>query len=69
MMSFQLSTKTMGRVHFLAVRLNISEKTLVEKAVEFYAVALKREKQLQEEMTAWDQLSDEALRNFEKNIK
>lgn len=59
----------MGRVHFLAVRLNISEKTLVEKAVEFYAVALKREKQLQEEMTAWDQLSDEALRNFEKNIK
>ena len=49
--------------------LGFDEQKLVERAVHFYLDALKEQVKLKNEFNELDSLSDEALTNFEKNLK
>ena len=47
--------------------MGIGEKELAERALRFYLASIKEEVALQDEFSAWEQVSDEALLKMEKS--
>jgi nucleoside-triphosphatase THEP1 len=45
--------------------MGVSEEELTERAMRFYLASIHQELELEKELHAWDQVSDEALLNME----
>ena len=46
--------------------IGVSEDELIERAMRFYLASIQQELELEKELNAWDQVSDEALLNMER---
>ena len=46
--------------------MGISEEELAERALRFYVASIRQELELEQELHAWDHVSDEALLNMER---
>jgi hypothetical protein len=46
--------------------MGVSEEELAERAMRFYLASIHQELELEQELRAWDQVSDEALLNMEQ---
>ena len=46
--------------------MGVSEEELAERAMRFYLASIHQELELEKELHAWDQVSDEALLNMER---
>jgi hypothetical protein len=46
--------------------MGVSEEELTERAMRFYLASIHQELELERELQAWDQVSDEALLNMER---
>jgi hypothetical protein len=46
--------------------IGISEEELAERALRFYLASIHQELELEQELHAWDEVSDEALLNMER---
>jgi hypothetical protein len=46
--------------------MGVSEEELAERAMRFYLASIHQELELEQELQAWDQVSDEALLNMER---
>ena len=49
--------------------MGIGEKELTERAMRFYLASVEREVALQNELDAWEQVSDEAFLTMEKALR
>lgn len=56
------------QIQTIAQKTGTSEQELFRNAVRYYIDSVKQYLDLDEEMKGWDQLSDEALLNFERSI-
>jgi nucleoside-triphosphatase THEP1 len=48
--------------------MGVSEEELAERAVRFYLASIHQELELEKELYAWNQVSDEALLNMERDM-
>ena len=48
--------------------MGVSEEELAERALRFYLASIHQELALEQELHAWDQISDEALLNMERTM-
>jgi hypothetical protein len=48
--------------------MGVSEEELTERAMRFYLATIHQELELEKELNAWDQVSDEALLNMERTM-
>jgi len=48
--------------------MGVSEEELTEWAMRFYLASIHQELELEKELHAWDQVSDEALLNMERDM-
>jgi hypothetical protein len=46
--------------------MGMSEEELAERAMRFYLASIQQELELEKELRAWDEVSDEALLNMER---
>ena len=46
--------------------MGVDEQELAERAMRFYLASIHQELELEQELHAWDQVSDEALLNMER---
>ena len=46
--------------------MGVSEEELAERAMRFYLASIHQELELERELQAWDEVSDEALLNMER---
>jgi hypothetical protein len=46
--------------------MGVSEEELTERAMRFYLASIHQELELEQELQAWDQISDEALLTMER---
>ena len=46
--------------------MGVNEQELAERAMRFYLATIHQELELEQELQAWDQVSDEALLNMER---
>ena len=67
-MNVQVSTELDKRIKSVSKRMGVKEKEIVEKALILYLDNFKKYASLKREMKMWDELSDEALENFEKSL-
>ncbi|HLD43587.1 MAG TPA: hypothetical protein VJB08_06420 [Candidatus Nanoarchaeia archaeon] len=67
-MEIEVPKETSVRVKEVSRLLGIKKQELVDRAILVYLDSISRHLDLRKEMKAWDQLSDEALLNFEKSL-
>ena len=64
-MQIHLQESTFAQLKHVSQTTGIQEENLIRRAILYYLDALQKSVALSAEMDAWDQLSDEALVNFE----
>ncbi|MEK6825855.1 MAG: hypothetical protein AABY00_03650 [Nanoarchaeota archaeon] len=67
-MEIEISENTTRRIAEISQTLGIQKKDLIRRAILVYLDAISKDVQLREEMQELDNLSDEALYNFEKSL-
>ncbi|MBI4182279.1 MAG: hypothetical protein HY520_04915 [Candidatus Aenigmarchaeota archaeon] len=65
-MEIRLSHDVRKKVEQTARAMGLGEQDVVNQALLFYLDAFDRRVQLAQELVAWDRLSDEAMKHFEK---
>lgn len=51
-----------------SIAMGVAEKELAERAMRYYLASIKEEMALQEELDAWERVSDEALLAMERSL-
>ena len=64
----QLSKSTNEKLKNASKTLGFNETEIMERAVLLYIDSIQKQINLKQELGAWDDLSDEALNNFEKSL-
>jgi hypothetical protein len=67
-MQIEISRDTSKKVNDVSRLLGIRNKKLIDRALLFYLDSIQKQLDLKKEMNIWDELSDEALVNFEKSL-
>ncbi|HLD97679.1 MAG TPA: hypothetical protein VI934_05040 [Candidatus Nanoarchaeia archaeon] len=67
-MQVEIEIDTAKKLNDVANALGMDSKELVNRALLLYIDNISRYADLKKEMKAWDFLSDEALKNFEKTL-
>lgn len=60
-----VSNQVIAQLRDVSQSLGMEESSLIQRAILYYLNALQEQIALTREMQAWDELSDEALANFE----
>lgn len=63
-MPIKIEEKLNKRVHDVSKILGVDQKQVVERALLLYLESVKKSLDLNRELEAWDELSDEALHNM-----
>ncbi len=67
-MQIELSKDTFKKLEDASKVLGIEDNKLIDRAILVYLDAIQKQIDLKREMRLWDELSDEALINFEKSL-
>lgn len=67
-MQIEVETDTAKKLNDIADVMGVNKEELVDRALLLYIDNISRYADLKREMKAWDFLSDEALKNFEKAL-
>ena len=67
-MQIELSKDTFKKLEDTSKVLGIEDNKLIDRAILVYLDAIQKQIDLKREMRLWDELSDEALINFEKSL-
>ena len=57
-----------AQLRMASKRLGFKEPEIVKRAVLFYLATLERDRDIRDELSEWDSLSDEALLRFEDSL-
>ncbi|MCP4396558.1 MAG: hypothetical protein GY801_04525 [bacterium] len=64
-MHIHLQEPTFAQLKHVSQSTGIQEESLIQRAILYYLDAIQKQLALSAEMDTWDQLSDEALADFE----
>ncbi|MEK6862232.1 MAG: hypothetical protein AABY07_09795 [Nanoarchaeota archaeon] len=67
-MQIELQKDTSQKIEKASKILGIKEKELIDRALLLYLDSISKYIELKKEFKDWDELSDEALTNFEKSL-
>ena len=67
-MQIELQKDTSRKIDDVSKVLGIKREKLIDRAILVYLDSIQKQIELKREMKEWDQLSDEALLNFEKSL-
>ena len=67
-MQIELQKDTSRKIDDVSKVLGIKREKLIDRAILVYLDSIHKQIELKREMKEWDQLSDEALLNFEKSL-
>lgn len=67
-MQIELSKDISKKLENASKILGIKDRVLIDRAVLVYLDSIQKQINLKQEMKLWDELSDEALINFEKSL-
>lgn len=67
-MQIEISKDTSRKVDDVSKILGIRKNKLIDRALLVYLDSIQKQLDLKKEMKVWDELSDEALMNFEKSL-
>ncbi len=67
-MQVRISKGTYKEVKNASKTLGFNEQDIVERAIAVYLDMIQKQLALKQEFLAWDELSDEALDNFENSL-
>ena len=67
-MEVEISENTTKKIAEASLTLGIQKKELIRRAIIVYLDAISKDLSLRKEMAELDELSDEALYNFEKSL-
>lgn len=67
-MQIELSKDVSRKLEDASKVLGIKDKRLIDRAILLYLDAIQKQIDLKREMRLWDELSNEALINFEKSL-
>lgn len=67
-MQVQISEGAYNEVKYASHTLGFNEQDIVERAIAVYLDIIQKQVELKKEFQEWDELSDEALDNFEEAL-
>ena len=67
-MQIEISKDVSKEIEYASKVLGIKSKNLIDRAILVYLDSIQKQLDLKREMKVWDELSDEALVNFEKSL-
>ena len=68
-MTIEVTNKVEDRLKILAHKFGSNEQEIIEKAIDLYFTQIQKESGFEDEFKIWDELSDEALNNFEVQLE
>jgi len=67
-MQIEISKDTSRKIEEASKVLGIKRNNIIDRAILVYLDSIQKQLELKKEMKLWDELSDEALVNFEKSL-
>lgn len=67
-MQIEIPKDTSKKINNVSKILGIKSQQLIDRAILLYLDTISKQMDLKKEMAEWDELSDEALLNFERSL-